>query len=321
MDIFRNFMENTTANILLDGLHLPELIDCDILTASENFFHMDRTADFNVLICVTDGAMYVTENGRDYEIPAGGLLFLRSGLRHYGRRETPRGTRWFYAHFRLPEPPHDMPAVAIAKAVSPTDKTEPERADETGTGAGGADAEAAAETGTGAGGAEPTQTPVLALPKQCALPAGATEQMERLCALLRGSSPLHRLRAGALFYELLLRIGEGQPEEPRPIDAVCAYLTEHAREPFNKERTAANFLMSYSRLAALFKEEKGIPMGEYHNRARMEAACRLLRSTLLPVGEVADRLGFADPLYFSKKFRAFAGLSPAAYRRLSQQKY
>lgn len=321
MDIFRNFMENTTANILLDGLHLPELIDCDILTASENFFHMDRTADFNVLICVTDGAMYVTENGRDYEIPAGGLLFLRSGLRHYGRRETPRGTRWFYAHFRLPEPPHDMPAVAFAKAVSTTDKTEPERAGETGTGAGGADAEAAAETGTGAGGAEPTQTPVLALPKQCALPAGAMEQIERLCALLRGGSPLHRLRAGALFFELLLLIGEGQPEEPRPIDAVCAYLTEHACEPFSKERTAANFLMSYSRLAALFKKEKGIPMGEYHNRARMEAACRLLRSTLLPVGEVADRLGFADPLYFSKKFRAFAGLSPAAYRRLSQQKY
>ena len=296
MDIFRDNMENFTANILLDGLHLPDLLDCDILTASENFFHMDRTADFNVLICVTDGAMYVTEDGRDYEIPAGGLLFLRSGLRHYGRRETPRGTRWFYAHFRLPEPQHAPLAEAAA---------------ETGTGGDGASA----------CGAEPMQTPVLALPKQCALPAGATEQMERLCALLRGSSPLHRLRAGALFYELLLRIGEGQPEEPRPIDAVCAYLTEHAREPFSKERTAANFLMSYSRLAALFKEEKGISMGEYHNRARMEEACRLLRSTLLPVGEVADRLGFADPLYFSKKFRAFAGLSPAAYRRLSQQMY
>lgn len=312
MDIFRNFMENTTANILLDGLHLPELLDCDILTASENFFHMDRTADFNVLICVTDGAMYVTENGRDYEIPAGGLLFLRSGLRHYGRRETPRGTRWFYAHFRLPGPPHAPFAEAAA---------------ETGTGANDASAGGAAPTQTPDGAflraASPAETmvPALMLPKQCALPAGATEQMERLCALLRGSSPLHRLRAGALFYELLLRIGEGQPEEPRPIDAVCAYLTEHAREPFNKERTAANFLMSYSRLAALFKQEKGIPMGEYHNRARMQEACRLLRSTLLPVGEVADRLGFADPLYFSKKFRAFAGLSPAAYRRLSQQKY
>ena len=312
MDIFRDNMENLTANIFLDGLHLPDLLDCDILTASENFFHMDRTADFNVLICVTDGAMYVTEDGRDYEIPAGGLLFLRSGLRHYGRRETPRGTRWFYAHFRLPGPPHAPFAEAAA---------------ETGTGANAAGAGGAAPTQTPADAflraASPAETmaPALMLPKQCALPAGATEQMERLCALLRGSSPLHRLRAGALFYELLLRIGEGLPEEPRPIDAVCAYLTEHAREPFNKERTAANFLMSYSRLAALFKQEKGIPMGEYHNRARMEEACRLLRSTLLPVGEVADRLGFADPLYFSKKFRAFAGLSPAAYRRLSQQKY
>lgn len=312
MDIFRDNMENSTANILLDGLHLPDLLDCDILTASENFFHMDRTADFNVLICVTDGAMYVTEDGRDYEIPAGGLLFLRSGLRHYGRRETPRGTRWFYAHFRLPGPPHAPFAEAAA---------------ETGMGANAAGAGGAAPTQTPDGAfmraASPAETmaPALMLPKQCALPAGATEQMERLCALLRGSSPLHRLRAGALFYELLLRIGEGQPEEPRPIDAVCAYLTEHAREPFSKERTAAHFLMSYSRLAALFKKEKGIPMGEYHNRARMEEACRLLRSTLLSVGEVADRLGFADPLYFSKKFRAFAGLSPAAYRRLSQQKY
>lgn len=38
---------------------------------------MDRMADFNVMILVTDGVMYVSENDIDYEIRAGELLFLK----------------------------------------------------------------------------------------------------------------------------------------------------------------------------------------------------------------------------------------------------
>lgn len=96
-------MENNINRILIDELSLPLVSDCDILTASESFYHMDRTADFNVLIYVTDGTMYVTEEEQDYEIAAGEMLFLKSGLRHFGRYETLRGTRWFYAHFYLPD--------------------------------------------------------------------------------------------------------------------------------------------------------------------------------------------------------------------------
>lgn len=67
----------------------------------ESFYHMDRTADFNVLIYVTEGIIYVTEDGRDYEISPGEILFLKAGLRHFGKYKTPRGTSWFYAHFNL----------------------------------------------------------------------------------------------------------------------------------------------------------------------------------------------------------------------------
>lgn len=63
-------MENNINCILLDTVTLPLLTDCDILTASDNFCHMDRTADFNVLIYVTNGVMYVTEDEQDYEIAA-----------------------------------------------------------------------------------------------------------------------------------------------------------------------------------------------------------------------------------------------------------
>lgn len=97
-------MENNLACIGIDEQSLPRISDCDILTASEDFFHMDRRAAFHVMIYVTDGVMYVTEEGQDHQIAPGELLFLKSGLRHFGKRETLRGTRWFYAHFYLPDP-------------------------------------------------------------------------------------------------------------------------------------------------------------------------------------------------------------------------
>ena len=50
------------------------------------------------------------------------------------------------------------------------------------------------------------------------------------------------------------------------------------------------------------------------NAARMKRACHLLRSTLMSVG-------FSDMLYFSKKFRAYTGVSPTDYRKQIQKKY
>ena len=96
-------MENNTVNISLNELSLPVVSDCDLITAPEGFYHIDRIADFNVMIYVIEGVMYVTEEGQDYEISSGEMLFLRNGLRHFGRYETPRGTSWIYAHFRLAE--------------------------------------------------------------------------------------------------------------------------------------------------------------------------------------------------------------------------
>ena len=92
-------MDNYTAQIAISESDFPIVADCDCLRATEAFYHMDRVTDFCVMIYVTEGIMYVTEDGHDYEISPGEILFLKSGLRHYGRFETPRGTSWIYAHF------------------------------------------------------------------------------------------------------------------------------------------------------------------------------------------------------------------------------
>jgi len=48
---------------------------------------------------------------------------------------------------------------------------------------------------------------------------------------------------------------------------------------------------------------------------RIQAACRLLVETALPVYEVATRSGFTDEYYFSRRFRLEQGMSPREYRR------
>ena len=81
------------------------------------------------------------------------------------------------------------------------------------------------------------------------------------------------------------------------------------------------FYLSYKRLAAVFKAEKGISMQQCHDRLKMEEACRLLRSTLMPVSEAAAAVGFADPLYFSRRFRQIVGKSPTEFRRAAAEMF
>lgn len=274
MERYIVYMENNTELIQISSAMLPIVADCDILTASDNFYHMDRTADFNVMIYVTDGTMYVTENGIDHEISAGELFFLKSGLRHYGKRETPRGTRWFYAHFFLNDISDSCEHLILPKKLSGLSESSTE------------------------------------------------EKIYRLCEEFHSSDPLKSFRANAMFYELLLNTAsEKQPEYKTVTDKICAYLDDHTDRPFTKELVEKSFFLSYSYLAAEFRKEKGISMGQYHNTARMKKACRLLRSTLLSVGEIADKLGFSDMLYFSRKFHSFTGISPTDYRKQIQNKY
>jgi AraC family transcriptional activator of pobA len=55
------------------------------------------------------------------------------------------------------------------------------------------------------------------------------------------------------------------------------------------------------------------------DRVMLEAA-RLLRFTDLTAGEIAHRVGYEDPLYFSRAFKRARGEAPTAFRGLSRGK-
>ncbi|MDZ4200290.1 MAG: helix-turn-helix transcriptional regulator [Kiritimatiellia bacterium] len=57
-----------------------------------------------------------------------------------------------------------------------------------------------------------------------------------------------------------------------------------------------------------------LPPARYVMTLRMREARRLLVETDLTVAEVAEQVGFEDPLYFSRSFRRLTGVPPSHYR-------
>lgn len=72
---------------------------------------------------------------------------------------------------------------------------------------------------------------------------------------------------------------------------------------------------SPSTVSRLFKKMTGHSFKQYQTAHRMELAAQRLRTlSNHPIGDIARSIGYDDPLYFSRAFRKFYGLSPSQYR-------
>ena len=65
----------------------------------------------------------------------------------------------------------------------------------------------------------------------------------------------------------------------------------------------------------MFSKETGIRFNAYVNQKRIDEAQKLLVSENIKIYDIAERVGFSDVDYFSRKFRSIEGMSPADYRR------
>ncbi len=272
--------------ILLPNTVMPVLCGCDYIVASEPFLHADRIADFHILIYVTEGTIYVTEDEVNFIVGAGELLLLKSGVHHYGKIHVPRGTKWHYAHFTCPQ--EQLPAFTPDSSPIPQYTT------------------------IGCS---------LTLPKKLSGLAGSDieHEISELIRYFHSDDIMRRWNLNPMLFSLLGKIGmygTDTAQSPTLSDKICTYLSDSMRMPFSADAVSREFFLSYKHLAAMFKKEKGVTMQQYHTALRMNEACRLLRSTLLPVGEIATQLGYQDMLYFSRCFSRFNGMSPSEYRKL-----
>jgi len=67
-----------------------------------------------------------------------------------------------------------------------------------------------------------------------------------------------------------------------------------------------------------WQREVGVSPGKHLLSLRLTRACRLLVETDQDIAAIAAQVGFADPLYFSRRFRQGMGQSPTGYRERHQ---
>lgn len=68
-------------------------------------------------------------------------------------------------------------------------------------------------------------------------------------------------------------------------------------------------------LSKRFQRTFGMPLDTYITQLIMQRAADLLTTTDLPVKEIADMLGFADPAYFHRIFKQQMAQTPNTYRQ------
>lgn len=84
------------------------------------------------------------------------------------------------------------------------------------------------------------------------------------------------------------------------------------------QEIAQHFGVSYSSFRKLFKEYTGISPALYQQDLKLQRAKELLATTDMIVKEIAYRLNFDSPDYFSSKFKLKTGFKPSDYRALSR---
>jgi len=74
--------------------------------------------------------------------------------------------------------------------------------------------------------------------------------------------------------------------------------------------------LSRSHFTRAFKATTGSPPFQWLLIQRIERAKNLLLNSNLPIDQIAEQCGFADPSHFTRTFVKFAGLPPGRWRRL-----
>jgi len=93
------------------------------------------------------------------------------------------------------------------------------------------------------------------------------------------------------------------------------YVEEHYLEELDFDGVARKFGFSPSTFRRVWLKHMPESPVRFVNNLRMKQACRLLCETDLPIMEIAESLGYGDPLYFSKKFHKHTGETARDYRR------
>jgi len=141
------------------------------------------------------------------------------------------------------------------------------------------------------------------------------EAAQALANLIRGRSG----RSGKInvypTHVVARRSTDTVAAEDEHIAKALRFMRDHVREAVSVSAVARAAGLSRRALERRFSRQLGRTVLQETRRLRTEQIARLLVETHLPVGQVADSLGFADVRHFARYFRSEKRVSPLTYRK------
>ncbi|WP_077033104.1 GlxA family transcriptional regulator [Pelomonas sp. KK5] len=107
---------------------------------------------------------------------------------------------------------------------------------------------------------------------------------------------------------------ESQRTSHSAIRAVQDWILTNLSAALSLEVLASRAAMSERNFRRLFQKEVGLAPAEFIERARLDAARRLLEDGELPIKTIADLVGFTSDQALRKLFMRLLGVSPKDYR-------
>ncbi len=154
--------------------------------------------------------------------------------------------------------------------------------------------------------------------------AGATAGVDLVLALVEEDLGRRLALAVAQWMVVFLKRPGGQAQfsaqlstqmaERQPLRELQTWILGHPDADLSIDALARRMSMSPRNFFRVFVREVGMTPGRYVERARVEAARRLLEETSRGVVEVADACGFGGPETMRIAFRRTLSVSPHGYR-------
>lgn len=113
----------------------------------------------------------------------------------------------------------------------------------------------------------------------------------------------------------IVQMVRGRQGAKSTMQDVQAYVDHNYFRNLTLEEVAPLFGYNNVYFGKVFNKEVGVSFNTYVNKKRIEEAKKLLADSDIKIYDVAERVGFSDVDYFSRKFRTMEGMSPVDYRK------
>lgn len=262
-----------------------QFLVCGNLRSNDEFLHMKRTIDENVLIVVQKGTLFINSNRKSYEVGENQFILLNAGEEHFGYRKSEGELSYFWLHFNADE-------------IEIVDKTEEKRSDFT---------YRFDEAGT-----------LLSSNRIFLL-------FRQLMDFSLDSDFYNKEVLNYLTSVILMEItnqglsGKTDKKTNPIVFEICSWIKTNYNHQFTIDELSQINGYQSEYLSNLFKKNMGISILQYTNQIRIETAKKLLPN--FTIKETAYSCGFEDEKYFMKVFKKQEGMTPTEYKNTFFKKF